>query len=77
MTSGFEDGTSRAVQGAFPSVGLGHRIVSHHYRLIAGEESHTCEVMSRYPPPSQGGGGAHRASGSRVFCHEADVRVLT
>jgi hypothetical protein len=51
--------------------------VPHHYRLVAGEESLTCEDAGRCPPAHRGGRVAQRALGNYVFYHGADVRALT
>jgi hypothetical protein len=80
MDSGIRDGTPGAVRGAFPSVGLGCRIVSYRYCPDIGEESPVCEDAGHYPPPWWGGWGSHCASGSSIFCRgsyeRADLQVL-
>jgi hypothetical protein len=57
-------------------MGLGCRVVSHHYWPITREESPVHEDLSRCPLPCWGGRGAHRALGSGIFCHRAGARAL-
>jgi hypothetical protein len=76
VASGFWDKAPRAVRGAFPSTGLGHRVVSHHYRPITSEETPFREEVGHCPSPRQGGQGARRTSGSRVLYRGAGARAL-
>jgi hypothetical protein len=73
---GFQDGAQRVVRGTFPSAGLVHQVVPHLPRAVGGEEPFDYEDAGCRPLPCWGGQGAHRASGGRVFRHEAGVRAL-